>query len=68
MLFRSAAFDLLPPVINAGEPDAPRWTSLTAIGFAGEDAWLDQEFCGGQGTTGPCSSSVLSKLVEDPFE
>ena len=63
-----ADFDILPPFINAGEEVAPRWTSLSAIGFAGDDAWLDQDFCGGQGPAGPCSSSVLSKFVVDPFE
>ena len=62
------AFDLLPPIVNAGEEDAPRWSDLTAIGFAGDEAWVDQPFCGGQGAGGNCSSSVLSKLVIDPFE
>jgi hypothetical protein len=61
-------FDVLPPFINAGEEDAPRWTDLSAIGFAGDEAWLDQPFCGGQGQGGTCSSSLLEKLVVDPFE
>ncbi len=62
------AFDVLPPIVNAGEEASPRWTDLTAIGFSGDDAWLDQPFCGGQGQGGECSSSVRSKLVVDPFE
>jgi L-ascorbate metabolism protein UlaG (beta-lactamase superfamily) len=62
------AFDVLPPVINAGEADSPRWTDLAAIGFRGEDPWLDQPFCGGRGRGGSCSSSIRSKLLDDPFE
>ncbi len=57
-----------PPVVNAGEPDAPRLTDLAVIGFLDEDAWLDQEFCGGQGRQQGCSDSVRNKLVKDPFE
>ncbi len=62
------AHDRLPPVVNAGEPDAPRLTDLAVIGFLDEDAWLDQEFCGGQGRQQGCSDSVRNKLVKDPFE
>lgn len=61
-----AAFDRLPQVANAGEEAAPRLTDLTALGFPGEDAWADREFCGGLGGTG-CASSVRSKLLDDPF-
>lgn len=61
-----AAYDRLPPVGNAGELVAPRLTDLSELGFAGEDAWADQDFCGGLGGT-ECSSSVRSKLLDDPF-
>lgn len=62
-----AAFDVLPAAWNAGEPETPRLTDLTRVGFPGDDAWADQDFCGGLGGTG-CSSSVRSKLLVDPFE
>ena len=61
-------FDRLPPVVNVGEPDAPRMSGLEAIGFADEDAWAEQEFCGGLGRGSGCSSAVREKLVEDPFD
>ncbi len=61
------AWDRLPPVINAGEEHAPRVTDLAAIGFPDEDAWADQEFCGGLGRGSGCSSSIREKLLEDPF-
>jgi hypothetical protein len=61
-----AAFELLMPYANAGEPDQPLVTGLEALGFPGDDAWLDQPFCGGLGGSG-CSSSVRSKLVTNPF-
>lgn len=60
-------FDVLPVVANAGELRAPRLTDLSSLGFPGDDAWADQEFCGGLGGSG-CSSSVRSKLLVDPFE
>ncbi|MCX4248014.1 hypothetical protein [Paraliomyxa miuraensis] len=59
-------YDVLPTAANAGEPDAPRLTDLAPVGFPGDDAWADQDFCGGLGGTG-CSSSVRSKLLTDPF-
>ena len=62
-----AAFDVLPPSFNAGELETPRLTELSIAGFPGDDAWADQDFCGGLGGTG-CSSSVRSKLLTDPFE
>ena len=62
-----AAYDRLPPVANAGEPDAPRLEGLGPIGFVGDEAWLDQDFCGGQDRSGDCSSPVLEKLTLDPF-
>lgn len=61
-----AAFDRLPPVVNAGEPTSPRVTSLDALGFVGDDAWAEQEFCGGLGGDA-CSAPVRDKLVVDPF-
>ena len=39
---------------------------LGPVGFPGDDAWADQDFCGGLGGS-VCSSSVRSKLVTDPF-
>lgn len=65
----TAEYTVINPVYNAGEPDAQRLGALDGIGFPGDHAWLDQSFCGG-GTGGwgdGCSSSVLSKLTEDPF-
>ena len=62
-----ALFDVLPLSFNAGELAAPRLTDLTPAGFPGDDAWAEQDFCGGLGGTG-CSSSVRSKLLVDPFE
>lgn len=61
-----ADYEDLPQVFNAGEEAAPRLTDLAPVGFPGEDAWADQDFCGGLGGTG-CASSVRSKLLTDPF-
>jgi hypothetical protein len=61
-----AAFDRLPAIVNAGEEAAPRITDLTDIGFPGDDAWAEQDFCGGQGGSG-CSAPVREKLLVDPF-
>jgi hypothetical protein len=61
-----ALFDVLPPWINAGEEAAPRATELSVVGFPGEQAWVEQDFCGGLGGTG-CSSPVRTKLTVDPF-
>jgi hypothetical protein len=61
-----AAFDRLPDFVNAGEPDAPRVTALDVLGFPGDDAWLDQDFCGGLERNG-CSAPVVEKLTVDPF-
>ncbi len=61
-----ALYDRLPPIVNAGEEAAPRVTDLAALGFPGEDAWAQQDFCGGLGGTG-CSSPVREKLLVDPF-
>jgi hypothetical protein len=61
-----AKFDILPALVNAGEETAPRATELSVVGFPGEQAWADQDFCGGLGGTG-CSSPVREKLLVDPF-
>lgn len=62
-----AAFDLLPAYVNAGEDAARRVEDLGPLGFAGEDAWADQAFCGGLGTTDECSTKIRDKLLDDPF-
>ncbi len=54
-------------VYNAGEPDAPMIDDLTAIGFPGEFAWVDQDFCGGLTRGSGCPGSVRGKLTTDPF-
>ena len=59
-------FDRLPPFVNAGEETAPLVSDLTAIGFPGDDAWADQDFCGGLGGA-TCSAPVRDKLLNDPF-
>lgn len=61
-----ATYELLPGVVNAGEPSAPRLTDLAPIGFPGDDAWAEQDFCGGRGGSG-CSAPVRRKLLDDPF-
>jgi hypothetical protein len=62
-----ALFDRLPPVVNAGEEAAQLVDDLTALGFPGDDAWLDQDFCGGLDRSNGCSSAVRDKLLNDPF-
>lgn len=61
-----AAYDRVPVVVNAGEPELPRVTALDEIGFVGDDAWAEQDFCGGLGGSG-CSAPVREKLTVDPF-
>lgn len=61
-----APFTRLFPYLNAGEPTMPMVTDLSVIGFVGDDAWADQDFCGGLGGNG-CSSPVRDKLTVDPF-
>lgn len=62
------AFTRLPDVHNAGEEAAPFLTDLGPIGFPGEDAWADQDFCGGLGSgLFGCASAVREKLLVDPF-
>jgi hypothetical protein len=62
-----AIFDRLPPVVNAGEETAQLADDLSIVGFPGDDAWLDQEFCGGLSRADGCSSPVRDKLLNDPF-
>lgn len=62
-----AMFDVLPMAFNAGELEAPRLTDLTVAGYPGDDAWAEQDFCGGLGGTG-CSAPVRDKLLVDPFQ
>jgi hypothetical protein len=59
-------YTLRMPYVNAGEPDAPLVTDLGPFGFDGEDAWAEQDFCGGLGGIG-CAAPVRDKLVDDPF-
>lgn len=59
-------YEQLPPVFNAGEQATPMLSTLDVVGFPGEHAWEDQQFCGGlQGLI--CAGSILSKLTVDPF-
>ncbi|GEM_PF-353995 len=62
-----AAHDRLPPVVNAGEPDAPRVGDLGPVGLPGEDPWALQDFCGGQAGGSGCAPSLSEKLLDDPF-
>ncbi len=59
----------LPDAHNAGEEAYPFLTDLGPVGFPGEDAWANQDFCGG---LGPdllgCAAPVREKLLVDPFE
>lgn len=61
-----AGEDLDAPVVNAGEDDERLVNDLGDLGFPGDFAWEDQDFCGGV-REGGCSSSVRSKLTVDPF-
>jgi len=55
--------ELLMPVVNAGEPDAPR-----AEEMMDEPVWEDVAFCGGLGHgDGSCASPLREKLLSDPF-
>jgi hypothetical protein len=58
--------DRVPSVVNAGEDDARRTDALDDLGFVGDSAWGEQDFCGGLGGVG-CSAPVRDKLVNDPF-
>jgi hypothetical protein len=62
----AAAYTRLFPFVNAGEEATPLITDLTAMGFPGDDAWAEQDFCGGLGGDG-CSAPVRDKLLVDPF-
>jgi hypothetical protein len=55
--------ELLMPVDNAGEQEAPR-----ALLMMDEPVWDDVPFCGGLGHGGgPCASPLRDKLLDDPF-
>lgn len=61
---------VLPPVANAGEPDRHRIDDLAVVGFPGDEAWVEQKFCGGfraRPRLGGCAESIAEKLVDDPF-
>ena len=60
-------FDLRGDIVNAGEESFPFLTELSSIGFPGDQAWLDQDFCGGLGGN-TCSSPVRDKLLNNPFD
>ena len=62
-----ALFDKLPLVINAGEDAHHLVDDLSVVGFPGDDAWLDQDFCGGLDRSNGCSSAARTKLLNDPF-
>jgi hypothetical protein len=62
-----APFERVLSVHHVGEASAPLITDLGSLGFANEDAWLDQQFCGGLERGITCSGSVRSKLTENPF-
>ena len=62
-----ADYQRIPDIWNAGEEDHPRLSSLEVAGFPGDDAWADQEFCGGLDRGGSCSSAVREKLLNNPF-
>jgi hypothetical protein len=62
-----ALFDRLPLVVNAGEEAHQLVNDLSVIGFSGDDAWLEQEFCGGLDRNDGCSSAAREKLLNDPF-
>lgn len=52
---------------NVGEPNAIRLDDLSRVGFPGEFAWKDQNFCGGQGRLSGCPGPVREKLVSEVF-
>lgn len=62
---------VLPPIVNAGEPEHHRVDDLAAVGFPGDEAWVEQRFCGGFRAKprlgGGCAESIAEKLLDDPF-
>lgn len=59
----SPSNELLMPVVNAGEPDAP-----LADQMMDEPIWDDVDFCGGLGHGDePCASPLREKLLLDPI-
>jgi hypothetical protein len=61
------SFRLLPPVVNAGEPNKHLNDDLTSIGFPGETAWSTETFCGGLGSGSECAGGNADKLTNVPF-
>ncbi len=58
---------LVPAMVNAGEENARLIDALGPIGFPGELAWGDQDFCGGLRPSLVCAAPVREKLLADPF-
>ena len=54
------------PFVNVGEKNQQRMNELSAVGYPGEYAWEDQDFCGSLART-TCSSSIREKLSTIPF-
>jgi hypothetical protein len=42
-------------------------STVSDAALADQGAWLDQDFCGGRGRTGPCAPPLRGKLLDDPF-
>jgi hypothetical protein len=61
------SFSLPWLVHNAGEPNAIRLDDLSGVGFPGEFAWQDQNFCGGQGRISDCPGAIREKLDSEVF-
>jgi hypothetical protein len=58
--------NVLFPIVNVGEAAHPRVDDLGPIGFPGESAWDDRDFCGGLGGS-TCTPPMRVKLLVDPF-
>lgn len=56
----------LLPILNAGEPDHPRDSDWTELGYPGLDVWMAEKFCG-TASRGDCDSAPRFSLVRDPF-
>ena len=60
-------FDIRGEIVHAGEESFPFITELSVIGFPGDEAWEEQDFCGGLGGDS-CSSPIREKLLINPFD
>jgi len=56
-------FDLSLEILNAGEPSRARVTDLAPYGFAGEQVWSDERFCGGD--EGARDSRCFRKSIQE---